>query len=102
MSFWFLQISQTANQILDRFLPYEARAEICQKLVGFSRDLKAPKFHTEINWPLAPVAIGYLDQKLGQFKFYFINFYLNAESADLAKNQPETYRETHLLTLIYF
>ena len=24
-----LQISQKANQILDRFLPYEARAEIC-------------------------------------------------------------------------
>ena len=26
-----LQISQKANQILDRFLPYEAKAEICQK-----------------------------------------------------------------------
>ena len=29
--FWCLQISQKANQILDRFLSYEARAEICQK-----------------------------------------------------------------------
>ena len=31
MKFWCLQISQKANQILDKFLPYEARAEICQK-----------------------------------------------------------------------
>jgi hypothetical protein len=31
MKFWLLQISQKANQILDRFLHYEARAEICQK-----------------------------------------------------------------------
>ena len=41
MKFWCLQISQKANQILDIFLPYEARA-----------DLKTPKFHSEINWPL--------------------------------------------------
>ena len=30
MKLWCLQISQKANQILDRFLPYEARAKICQ------------------------------------------------------------------------
>ena len=43
MSFWCLQISQKANQILDRFLPYEARAEICQKfgwLFGRFKDTK--------------------------------------------------------------
>ena len=37
-----LQISQKANQILDRFLPYEAWAEICQKfswLFGRKDDL---------------------------------------------------------------
>ena len=39
MKFWCPQISQKANQILDRFLPYEARAELgsqaglCQKFV---------------------------------------------------------------------
>jgi hypothetical protein len=32
MKFWCLQISQTDHQILNRFLPYEARAEICQKI----------------------------------------------------------------------
>ena len=31
MKFWCLQLSPKDNQILDRFLPYEARAEICQK-----------------------------------------------------------------------
>ena len=31
MNFGRLQISQKGNQILDRFLLYEARAEICQK-----------------------------------------------------------------------
>ena len=52
MIFWCLQISQNANQILDNFLPYEARAEIRQYLIGFLGDLKAPKNHSEINWPL--------------------------------------------------
>ena len=34
MNFWCLQISQKANQISDRFLPYEeAREEICQKFM---------------------------------------------------------------------
>ena len=45
MNFLCLQISQKANQILPRFLSYEAR-------VGFLVDLKTPKFHIEINWPL--------------------------------------------------
>ena len=43
MKFWGLQISQKANQILDRFLPYEARAEICQNfgwLFGRFEDAK--------------------------------------------------------------
>jgi hypothetical protein len=31
MKFCCLQISQKAKQSFDRFLPYEARAEICQK-----------------------------------------------------------------------
>ena len=31
MKFWCLQTSQKANQNLERFLPYESRAEICQK-----------------------------------------------------------------------
>ena len=53
MKFWCLQISPKANQILDRFLPYEARTEICQKFGWrFLGDLKTPKFHSEINWPL--------------------------------------------------
>ena len=31
----------------------EARAEICQKKkIHFLEDLKTPKFHSEINWPL--------------------------------------------------
>ena len=39
------------NQILDRFLPYEARTEIksVKNLVGFLGDLKTPKFYSEIN-----------------------------------------------------
>ena len=49
MKFWFLQISQKANQILDRFLPYEA------KLVGILGDLKTTKFRSEINWPVTVV-----------------------------------------------
>ena len=43
MKFWCLQISQKNNQILDRFLTYEARAEICQKfvwLLGRFKDTK--------------------------------------------------------------
>ena len=31
MKFWYLQISQKTNQILDRFLNYEARPEIYQR-----------------------------------------------------------------------
>ena len=54
MKFWCFQISQKANQILDRFLPNEARAEICQ--IVFFGDFKTPKFHSEINWPLKEVA----------------------------------------------
>ena len=34
------------------WLILEARAEICQKKVHFLEDLKTPKFHSEINWPL--------------------------------------------------
>ena len=49
MKFWCHQVSQKANQILDRFLPYEGRAEIC--LLG---DLKTRKIHSEIKLPLAP------------------------------------------------
>ena len=43
MKVWCIQISKNANQILDRFLPYEARAEICQKfgwLFGRFEDTK--------------------------------------------------------------
>ena len=43
MKFWCLHISQKANQILDRFLAYEPRAEICQKfgwLFGRFEDTK--------------------------------------------------------------
>ena len=43
MEFFSLQISQKANQSLDKFLPYEARAEICQKfgyLFGRFEDTK--------------------------------------------------------------
>ena len=43
-----IQISQKANQILDRFLPYEVRAEI-KTFVVLLGDLKTPKFHSEIN-----------------------------------------------------
>ena len=32
-----------------------SRAEICQKKVHFLEDLKTPKFHSEINWPLDKV-----------------------------------------------
>ena len=35
----------------DLFL--EARAEILEKIVGFLGDLKSPKGHFEINWPLS-------------------------------------------------
>ena len=49
MKFWCLQISQKYNQILDRFLPYEARAESVKDLVGFKGDLKTPKIHSEMN-----------------------------------------------------
>ena len=52
MKFLCLQISQKVIQILDRFLPYEARAEICQNF-----DLKTPKIHSEINWPLHTIQI---------------------------------------------
>ena len=31
MKFWCLQISQKNNQILDRLMPYEGRAENCPK-----------------------------------------------------------------------
>ena len=43
MKLWCLQISQKANQILDRFQPYEGKAEICQKfgwLFGRFEDAK--------------------------------------------------------------
>ena len=43
MNFWCLQIFQKANQILDRIMPYEARADICQKfgwLFGRFEDTK--------------------------------------------------------------
>ena len=33
-------------------LVLEARAEILKKIIGFLEDLKAPKGHFEINWPL--------------------------------------------------
>ena len=43
MKFWCLKISQKANQILDKFLPYKAKTEICQKfgwLFGWFEDTK--------------------------------------------------------------
>ena len=52
MKLWCLQISQKTNQILDRFLPYEARAEICQNFAWLFGNLKTPNFHSEINWSL--------------------------------------------------
>ena len=54
MKFWCLQISKKANQILDIFLPYEARVEICQKFGCFLGDLRTLKIHSEINRPLEP------------------------------------------------
>ena len=36
-NYWCIQISPKANQILDRFLPHEARAEICQTFGLFRR-----------------------------------------------------------------
>ena len=47
MKFWCLQISQKGNQILGRFLQKSVK-----NLVGFLGDLKTPKIHSEINWPL--------------------------------------------------
>ena len=43
MKFWCLRISQNVDRILDRYLPYDARAEICQKfgyLFGRFEDTK--------------------------------------------------------------
>ena len=53
MKFWCLQISQKAKQILDTFLPYEARTEICQKFGWLFGRFEDTKIHSEINWPLA-------------------------------------------------
>ena len=52
MKFSYIQISQKANQILDRFLLYEARAEIWLSFWEIWRHQNF-KFHSEINWPLA-------------------------------------------------
>ena len=52
MKFRCLQIYPKANQILDRFLPYEVMKlgeESVKNLVGFWEDLKSPKIHSEIN-----------------------------------------------------
>jgi hypothetical protein len=38
-----------ANQIFDRLLPYEARAEICLKFGWLFGRFEEPKFHSEIN-----------------------------------------------------
>ena len=52
MKFSYIQISQKANQILDRFLLYEARAEIWLSFWEIWRHQNF-KFDSEINWPLA-------------------------------------------------
>ena len=52
MKFWFLQISQKANQILSDFCPSFLGQKSGKYLVGFLGDLKAPKIHFEISWPL--------------------------------------------------
>ena len=52
MKFWCFQISQKANQILDRFCPMMLGKKSVKQLVGFLGDLKTPKFHSEIKWPL--------------------------------------------------
>ena len=49
-NFGVFKSPKKTNQILDRFLLYEARAEICQKFGWW--DLKTPKFHSDFNWPL--------------------------------------------------
>ena len=80
------------NQILDTFLPYE---EICQNLVGFLGDLKTPKFHFEINWPLRlsklerddlKVKLGFcIDRK-------FCVKHIGIELARLLKKKYDTYQ----------
>ena len=52
MKFWCLQISQKGNQILDRFLPNEAREEICQEFGWLFGRFEETKIHSEINGPL--------------------------------------------------
>ena len=52
MKFWCLQISQKANQIFDRSLPYLHKAEICLKFGWLFGRFEDTKFHSEINWPL--------------------------------------------------
>ena len=43
------KISQKNNQILDRYLSYEALAEICQKFGWLFGRFEDTKFHFEIN-----------------------------------------------------
>ena len=75
MKFWCLQISPKANQILDRFLPYEMLGEKYVKhLVGFLGDLKTPKFHSEVNWPLI-IQFHYFRQEI--IKKYLATFQHN-------------------------
>jgi hypothetical protein len=40
------------NLILDRFCPMTLGQKFVRNLVGFLGDLKTPKFHSEIIWPL--------------------------------------------------
>ena len=51
-NFGVFKSPQKVTQILDRFLPYEARAEICQNFGWLMGYLKTPKSKSEINWPL--------------------------------------------------
>ena len=74
MKFWCLQISHKANQILDRFLPYEARQKSVKNLVGFLGDLKTPKFHSEINWPLKKVGKKFVDSCTHVMNWLLVHF----------------------------
>ena len=67
MKCWCLQISQKDNQIFDRFLLYEARAEFCKMLVAILVGLKTSKIHSEINWPLG------LDLKESNEEWHAVN-----------------------------
>ena len=68
MKFWCLQISKKANQ------PMKLGQKSVKYLVGFLGALKTPKFHSEINWPLAQ----------NQPKFQIL-FYKKSSTQDIFK-----------------